>query len=148
TPQHAGADFFYPESGYSEVPTDFTWAVGDVDGDGYTDVLGSPDCDTSESTCAATYVAYSQGDGTFADPVKVIDDFGPGAGWIGGRHVRLTGNITRDRNADIIGFGNPGVFVGVFRPWLDFVTSTAVTRNADGRMTMFAADNGHRVWTR
>lgn len=28
------------------------------------------------------------------------------------------------------------------------VTSTAVTRNADGRMTMIAADSGHRVWTR
>jgi len=28
------------------------------------------------------------------------------------------------------------------------VTSTAVTRNADGRMTLFAADSGQYVWTR
>jgi hypothetical protein len=147
-PRHAGADFFYPETGHSEVPTDYTWAVGDVSGDGYTDVIGSPDCDASEAGCASTYVAYSRGDGTFTDPEAVLDDFGPGTGWIGGRHVRLTGHITRDGNADIIGFGNPGVFVGVFRPAMDLVQNTRLgaARNADGYIDMYGLNSGGQVF--
>lgn len=51
-----------------------------------------------------------------------------------------TGGVVTDR-----GPGSPDKFLFCCPV---SVTSTSVTRNADGRLTMFAADSAHYVWTR
>jgi hypothetical protein len=64
---------------------------------------------------AGVYVALSNGDGTFAfQPVPVIADFGQQAGgWRVDRHPRFLADITGDGRADIVGFGNAGVYVAL-----------------------------------
>jgi hypothetical protein len=79
-------------------------AVADVTGDGRADILAFGQVE------ATSYVAVSNGDGTFADFKPAANDFGAGAGWTGTRHVRDVGDVTGDGRGDIVGFGNGGVF--------------------------------------
>ncbi|MEU5420034.1 hypothetical protein ACFY1P_07335 [Streptomyces sp. NPDC001407] len=50
-------------------------------------------------------------DGTFPDPLYILDDFGVDQGWTGKKHPRFLADITGDGRADIVGFGGPGVYV-------------------------------------
>ena len=78
--------------------------LADTTGDGRADVVGFGH--------AGVYVARAQGDGSFAAPQLVIDNFGYGAGgWRIDRHPRFLADTTGDGRADVVGFGNAGVYV-------------------------------------
>ncbi len=59
------------------------------------------------------FVALSNGDGTFSfTPVPVVNDFGfEAGGWRIDRHPRLVADTRGIGRADIVGFGNDGVFI-------------------------------------
>jgi hypothetical protein len=107
-----GGSFSDPRFVLADLGVESGWRVdkhvrllADLTGDGTADIVAFGD--------AGVYVAYSNGDGTFAfTPVPVIDDLGFDAGgWRVDRHVRLAADVTQVGRADIIGFGNPGVFL-------------------------------------
>ncbi|MFD4028602.1 RICIN domain-containing protein [Streptomyces sp. NPDC058576] len=56
-------------------------------------------------------VARGRGDGTFEPSQLVLNDYGQAQGWTGEKHPRLLADVTGDKNPDIIGFGNEGVWV-------------------------------------
>ncbi|MGW5134808.1 FG-GAP-like repeat-containing protein [Streptomyces sp. NPDC004135] len=98
------------------------WLVGrhprflaDTTGDGRLDLVGCHD--------DGVWVSLQDADGTFADPLYVLDDFGIDQGWSSDReHPRYLAGTTPDGTADIVGFGPQGVVVargrgdGTFEP--------------------------------
>ena len=51
---------------------------------------------------------------TFAAVAKVVDCFGEdGGGWQVNRHPRLLADLTGDGRADVIGFGDKGVYIAL-----------------------------------
>lgn len=49
---------------------------------------------------------------SFAGPVQVVSSFGYDAvGWRIERHPRMMADVSNDGRADIVGFGNAGVWV-------------------------------------
>ena len=81
--------------------------LADITGDGRADIVGFGN--------DGVYVALSNGDGTFNfQPVPVINDFGFDAGgWRVDKHPRFLADITGDGRADIVGFGDAGVYVAL-----------------------------------
>ena len=79
--------------------------VVDVTGDGKADLVGYGD--------AGIWVALGNGDGTFQPAKFVLADFGPDKGWQGARHPRMTGDLNADRRADLVGFGDAGVWTAL-----------------------------------
>ena len=79
--------------------------VADVTGDGKADIVGFGS--------AGVWVASSNGDGTFQAAQRVLDNFGVQQGWGVNRHPRFVADVTGDGKADIVGFGNAGVYVAV-----------------------------------
>lgn len=80
--------------------------LADLTGDGRADIIGFGD--------AGVYVALNNGNGTFQAPQFVIEDLGYVAGgWRVQRHPRFVAELTRVGRADIIGFGDHGVFVAL-----------------------------------
>ena len=60
------------------------------------------------------YIWFNNGNNTFHDPMKVISDFAYGVGgWRVDKHLRFVADIRNTGRADIVGFGNPGVFVSL-----------------------------------
>ena len=89
--------------------------VADITGNGRADIIGFGD--------AGVYVALGNGDGTFQQPRFVLADFGAEAGgWQVDRHPRFVADITGNGHADIVGFGDAGVYIalgngdGTFQP--------------------------------
>lgn len=79
-------------------------AVADVNDDGKADIIGFG--------IAGTYVALSNGDGTFADAKLVLGDFGANQGWSSNDSFsRLVTDINGDDVSDIVGFGIAGTLV-------------------------------------
>lgn len=80
--------------------------VTDLTGDGCADIVGFFE--------DGVWVAFNNGDGTFRDPERVIDNFGIGAGgWHIEMHPRFVADLSGGGAADIIGFGNAGVFTSI-----------------------------------
>ena len=81
--------------------------LGDVNGDGRADIVGFG--------FAGAYTALGQANGTFAQPVYDIEDFGSAegaGGWTGENiYPRFAADVTGDHLADIVGFGDAGAFV-------------------------------------
>jgi len=78
--------------------------VTDVTGDGYPDIVGFGD--------AGVWVARNNGDGTFAPIQLGVGNFGYSAGgWRVERHPRFVVDLTGDGGADVVGFGDGGVWV-------------------------------------
>jgi hypothetical protein len=78
--------------------------VVDTTGDGRADIVGFGN--------AGVYVSRAQADGTFTAPQLVVANFGYNAGgWRIDRHPRFMADVTGDGRADIVGFGNAGVYV-------------------------------------
>ena len=112
-PQLAIADFGYAAGGW-RVDKHPRFLV-DITGDGVADIVGFGD--------AGVYVALNNGDGTFQAPQFALADFGYSAGgWRIDTHPRLLGQLTGSGFADIVGFGNAGVWTalgngdGTFQP--------------------------------
>jgi len=79
-------------------------AVVDITGDGRADIVGFGD--------TGVWTARGNGDGTFSPPAVVLADFGQEAGgWRVDKHPRLLGDLTGNGFADIVGFGDDGVYV-------------------------------------
>jgi hypothetical protein len=80
--------------------------LADTSADGRADIVGFGD--------AGVYVARANANGTFSAPQLVVNDFGAVAGgWQLDRHPRLVADITSDGRADIVGFGDAGVYVSL-----------------------------------
>ena len=79
--------------------------VVDITGDGKADIVGFGD--------AGIWVALSNGDGTFQAPRLVLDGFDPAQGWQGSKHLRTLGDLNGDHRADIVGFGDAGVYSAI-----------------------------------
>ena len=78
--------------------------VVDVTGDGVADIVGFGN--------AGVYVSRNNGNGTFQAPQLVVQNFGYDAGgWRVDQHPRFVVDVTGDGVADIVGFGNAGVYV-------------------------------------
>jgi M6 family metalloprotease-like protein len=78
--------------------------MADTTGDGRADIIGFGN--------AGVYVSRANADGTFTAPQLVVANFGYNAGgWRVDMHPRLMADTTGDKRADIIGFGNAGVYV-------------------------------------
>ena len=74
--------------------------------DGRADIVGFAD--------DGVWVALNNGDGSFQDPQLVVANFGYDAGgWRVDRHPRLLADLTGDGRADIVGFGDGGVWVAL-----------------------------------
>lgn len=89
--------------------------LADLTGDGRADIVGFGD--------AGVWVSFNNGNGTFQAPQKVVDNFAHGAGgWRVEKHPRFLADLTGDRRADFVGFGDAGVLVslnngnGTFQP--------------------------------
>jgi hypothetical protein len=105
-PQIVVGDFGYAAGGW-RVDRHLR-VLGDLTGDGRPDIVGFGD--------AGIYAALNNGDGTFQAPQLVLKNFGYVAGsWRVDRHPRFVTELTGDNRADIIGFGNAGVFVALNR---------------------------------
>jgi hypothetical protein len=98
------ADFGYTAGGWRvEQHPRF---LADTTADGRADIVGFGN--------AGVYVSRSGPGGTFSAPQLVVNDFGAVAGgWRVDRHPRLVADITGDGRADIIGFGDAGVYVSL-----------------------------------
>ncbi|MHA7287976.1 FG-GAP-like repeat-containing protein [Arthrobacter sp. MDT3-44] len=80
--------------------------LADVTGDGRADIVGFGD--------AGVWVSLNNGNGTFRAPVKVVDNFAYSAGgWRVEKHPRFLADVTGDGRADIVGFGDAGVWVSL-----------------------------------
>jgi FG-GAP-like repeat len=80
--------------------------LADLTGDGRADIVGFGD--------AGVYVALNNGNGTFQAPQLVVANFGYNAGgWRVDMHPRFLADLTGDGRADIVGFGNAGVYVAL-----------------------------------
>ncbi|MFD8375843.1 FG-GAP-like repeat-containing protein [Streptomyces sp. NPDC059688] len=87
----------------------------DTTGDGRLDIVGCHD--------DGVWISLQDEDGTFADPLYVLDDFGTDQGWSSTEeYPRFLVRTTGDKTADIVGFGPQGVVVarghgdGTFEP--------------------------------
>ena len=77
--------------------------VVDLNGDGLADVIGFGD--------DGVWTAIGNGDGTFQDPHFVLENFGYNQGWRVKKHPRFLAVTTKSGFADIVGFGNKGVYI-------------------------------------
>ena len=77
--------------------------LADLTGDGRADIVGFGD--------GGVWVSLNNGNGTFAAPKLVVTNFAYTAGgWRVDKHPRFLANLTNDHSADIVGFGNEGVW--------------------------------------
>src|SRR5215207_5000680 len=76
--------------------------LADITGDGKADIVGFGD--------AGVWTARSNGDGTFQAPAFVLADLGFEQGWRVDKHPRFLADITGEGRADIVGFGDAGVW--------------------------------------
>ena len=94
------------------------------------------------------YVALGNGDGTFGAVQFVVADFGYEAGgWRVDKHPRFLADLTGDGRADIVGFGDAGVYValgngdGTFGSRCSSWSQTSATKRAAGRWTSIRASS-------
>ena len=79
--------------------------VADLTGDGRADILGFGD--------DGVWVALGNGDGSFQPARFVLAELGFNQGWRVENHPRFVADLTGDGRADIIGFGDDGVWVAL-----------------------------------
>ena len=80
--------------------------LADLTGNGRADIVGFGN--------AGVWVSLNNGNGTFQPPQMVVANFAYNAGgWRVDMHPRFLADVTGDRRADIVGFGNAGVWVWI-----------------------------------
>ena len=79
--------------------------LADINNDDMADAVGFGD--------AGVWTAVSNGDGGFANLNFALADFGYAQAWRNEKHVRLLGDISNDGMADIVGFGDGGVWTAL-----------------------------------
>jgi hypothetical protein len=79
--------------------------TADINGDGKADIVAFGD--------AGVWTALSSGDGAFAPEHLVLGNFGSDQAWSPTRHVRTTADISGDGKADIVAFGDGGVWTAL-----------------------------------
>ncbi|WP_247048931.1 FG-GAP repeat domain-containing protein, partial [Arthrobacter rhizosphaerae] len=80
--------------------------LADITGDGRADIVGFGD--------AGVWVSLNNGNGTFQSPRFAVPNFAYVAGgWRVEKHPRILADITGDGRADIVGFGDAGVWASV-----------------------------------
>ena len=94
--------------------------VADLTGDGRADLVGFG--------IDGVWTALSNGDGTFAPPRLVLSDLGETQGWGVDKHVRVVADLTGDGTADIVGFGEAGVWTALSRGDGSFAPARLVLR--------------------
>ena len=78
---------------------------GDIDGDGLLDIVGF--------ASDGVMVSFNTGS-SFKYPVKLLSEFDYSAGtWRTQKHLRLIVDVNGDGRADIVGFGNHGIYVAL-----------------------------------
>jgi hypothetical protein len=110
-------------------------ALADVNGDGRADIVGFGE--------DVTYVALANPDGTFAPSKAATVEFGHGSGaggWTSDdRYPRELVDVNGDHRADIVGFGENGVYVALGQADGTFAPSFVAT-------TQFGASTGAGGW--
>src|SRR5690606_11371616 len=89
---------------------------------------------------AGVYVALSNGDGGFShQPQPVLADFGfEAGGWRVDRHPRMLADLRGIQRADIVGFGDAGVYVALARENGTFEAPRFVLPNFGYEVTVLA----------
>ena len=97
-------ELFGTNAGWSSDDT-YPRELADVNGDGMADIVGFG--------AAGVHVSLATGDGHFAAPTFELAAFGPGAGgWSSDNlYTRELTDVNGDGTADIVGFGQAGVYV-------------------------------------
>jgi hypothetical protein len=84
-------------------------ALGDVNGDDLADIVGFGQ--------NGTWVSLATGGGTFAQPILALTNFGSSVaagGWASqDQYPRALGDVNGDGRADIVGFGQNGVYTAL-----------------------------------
>ncbi|MEM1217876.1 MAG: VCBS repeat-containing protein [Bacteroidota bacterium] len=95
------SDYYTAANGWN--PARHVRTVGDVNGDGKTDLVGFGE--------KGVFVALSNG-AAFKEPRMVLENMAIGAGaWEVSKHTRMVADVNGDGKEDLVGFGGPGVFV-------------------------------------
>lgn len=96
---------FGQDQGWSSADL-FPRTIADVNGDGHADVIGFGQ--------AGVWVALANGGGGFSPANLVLANFGQAQGWDANeRYLRTAADVNGDGRADIIGFGEAGVYVAI-----------------------------------
>jgi hypothetical protein len=101
SPLYVLADFGY-QSGWRAAKHVRT--TGDINGDGFEDVVGFGDAGVYRALSTATGITGAN---------FVVADFGYDQGWRVEKHVRLLADVNGDGRKDIVAFGDHGVWVSV-----------------------------------
>ncbi len=107
------ADFGYQAGGW-QVDLHTRCLSRSLTSSGHPDIVGFGD--------AGVWTALGQGDGTFQPAQYVLADFGVQQGWQVDLHPRFVVDLTGNGHADIVGFGDAGVWTalgngdGTFQP--------------------------------
>jgi hypothetical protein len=114
-PPQRASDNFGSSDGYPDQAS-APRLVGDVNGDGYADVIALG--------ATKTYVALGKGDGTFLAAVPAAAAFTAAFGWTSQEsYPRALADVDGDGRADLVGFGATATYVqlarpdGTFAPW-------------------------------
>ena len=100
---HFALDNFGSDQGWT--PALHVRLMADLNRDGMADIVGFGD--------TGVWTARAQGDGTFAALVPALANFGRDQAWDPAKHVRVLADLNKDGVADIVGFGNAGVFTSL-----------------------------------
>ncbi|MEU0878227.1 FG-GAP-like repeat-containing protein [Lentzea sp. NPDC005914] len=96
--------------------------LADTTGDGRANIVGFGN--------AGVWTSQAQADGSFSAPQLVVGNFGYDAGgWRVDKHPRFLADTTGDGRADIVGFGNGGVWVSQAQPGGTFTAPQLVVAN-------------------
>ncbi|GAU80580.1 PQQ-dependent sugar dehydrogenase [Bosea sp. BIWAKO-01] len=106
-PQSFALANFAPSAGGWNSDDRFPRQLADVNGDGRADIVGFGE--------DGVYVSLATGGGSFAPPALALANFAPSAGgWTSDdRYPRQLADVNGDGRADIVGFGEVGVYVSL-----------------------------------